>query len=191
MYRLLITLSIALITCSLSAQSGLQVYTGISSASSADSNITPEGLSHKGYHIGADGRLNSGNMYFMIGGQFHALNYLAENEGGYFSIDDKFSWIKARFGLGYSLFNFNEIVVLRAKSLLGLNFISSYPDGIVGEPYPDNTYNSGTAGVTLGLGVDVLFFTFDVEYEKGFFNAVNMVKGTEFNFINVNVGVKF
>lgn len=170
------------------SESGLQVYTGISTAKSQNTTLTPSGQSHKGYHIGADGRLNSGNMYFMIGGQYHVINYIA-GSGGHFSIKDKMSWMKFRFGLGYNVVNFSEKIALRAKSLLALDFIGSYPEDLDRAPF--QMYNSGTAGAVLGIGVDVYAFTFDIEYEKGIFNAVNMVKNTQFNFLIANIGVKF
>lgn len=170
------------------SESGLQVYYGLSTAKSQNSLLTPSGLSHKGYHIGADGRLNSGNMYFMLGGQYHVMNFIA-GRGGNFSIKDKMTWMKLRFGLGYNVINFTEKIALRAKTLLALDFIGSYPDNLEGAPF--QMYNSGTAGAVAGIGVDVYAFTFDIEYEKGFFNAVNMVDDTSFNFWLVNVGVKF
>ena len=43
----------------------------------------------------------------------------------------------------------------------------------------------------MGLGLDVLCFTIDVEYERGFFNAVNMVEGTEYDFLTLAVGIVF
>jgi len=43
----------------------------------------------------------------------------------------------------------------------------------------------------LGIGVDLFAFTFDIEYEKGIFNAVNKVTNTQFDFLCVNVGVRF
>ncbi len=169
-------------------QSGLHVYTGISNAKNKDSRITPEGHAHKGYHLGADARLNSGNMYFVIGGQFHNINYLAQNSGSFFSIDEKMRWLKLRVGLGYNIINFTDKIALRAKTLGSITFISKYPEL---QEAPFQNYNSGTAGAVVGLGMDIYAFTFDIEYEKGFFNAVNMVKGTEFDFFTVNVGVRF
>ena len=171
------------------AQAGLQVYTGISKAKSKNALLTPEGSSHNGYHLGADGRLNSGNMYFMIGGQYHVINFLARPGGDYFSVKDKMSWIKLRFGLGYNVININEKIALRAKSLLAIDLISSHPDDLPDAPY--STYNSGTAGAVVGIGMDIFAFTIDIEYEKGFFNAVNMVKDTQFDFLCFNVGVRF
>lgn len=185
----LITSLVLMIFCSIGySQSGLNVYTGISTAKSKSEVLTPPGFSHRGYHLGADARLNSGNMYFVIGGQYHVINYLAQESGSFFSVDEKMSWMKLRIGLGYNVVNFTDKIALRAKTLGALDFISKHPD-LADAPY--QVYNAGTAGVVLGIGFDIYAFTLDVEYEKGFFNAVNMVKGTEFDFFTINVGVRF
>ena len=117
------------------------------------------------------------------------INFLARPGGNYFSVEDKMSWLKIRFGLGYNVININEKIALRAKSLLAIDLISSHPDDLPDAPY--STYNSGTAGAVVGIGMDIFAFTIDIEYEKGFFNAVNMVKDTQFDFLCFNVGVRF
>jgi len=169
-------------------QSGLNVYTGISQAKNQSKLITPEGQAHPGYHIGADARLNRDNMYFMIGGQYHVIHFLSQESGSFFSVSDKMNWTKIRFGLGYNLISFDQKINIRAKTLASINLITKHPELSFA---PFQIYNSGTAGAVLGIGVDVYAFTFDLEYEKGFFNAVNKVEGTEYNFLTASVGVRF
>jgi len=170
------------------AQSGLQFYGGISNASNNDMAITPEGQSHPGYHFGADARLVDGNMYFILGGQFHKVEFLSQTEKDYFSVEDNFNWMKLRVGLGYQFVRFTDKIILRGKSLISFNFMSKVPDSVTDAPYLN--YNSGTVGGVLGIGMDIYNFTIDAEYEKGFFKAVNMVSGTEFNFITFSLGYK-
>lgn len=174
---------------SLYGQAGVQIYAGISNATSKDSLLTPEGTSHPGFHIGIDARLNSGNMYFVVGGQYHRVEFLADSEKSYFSVTNKMNWLKFRAGLGYNVYNFSEKVALRAKTLASIDVISSHPGKVVSGPYEN--FNSGTAGVVGGLGADFYNFTFDIEYEYGFFNAVNMVSSTSVNFLTVSLGVVF
>lgn len=188
--RILVTFAISfLILSSTYSQAGLQVYAGISNANSKDSLLTPEGTSHPGYHIGLDARLNSGNMYFMVGGQYHSIEFLADSDKSYFSVTNKMNWMKFRVGLGYNIYNFSERVALRAKTLGSIDVISSHPGKTLNGPYEN--YNSGTAGVIVGLGADVHSITIDLEYELGFFNAVNMVSSTSFNFFTMSVGFVF
>lgn len=174
---------------SLIGQAGLQVYAGISNAKSKDALLTPDGTSHPGYHFGLDARLNSGNMYFVVGGQYHSIEFLADTDKSYFSVDNKMNWLKLRFGLGYNIYNFNEKVAIRAKTLGAINVISSHPGAVIDGPY--EIFNSGTAAAILGVGTDFHNITFDIEYELGFFNAVNMVPSTSINFFTISLGFVF
>ncbi len=188
--RILLTIAISfMIISSMSGQAGLQVYAGISNATSKDSLLTPSGTSHPGFHIGLDARLNSGNMYFVVGGQYHSIEFLASDEKSYFSVTNKMNWLKFRVGLGYNVYNFNEKVALRAKTLGSIDVISSHPGRVVNGPYEN--YNSGTAGLIAGLGADIYNITVDLEYEFGFFNAVNMVPSTSVNFFTFSLGFVF
>ena len=186
---LLFTLLTIILSQTINAQSGINVYAGLSSATNRSEAITPEGFAHNGYHIGADARLNEGNMYFILGGQYHNLNFLSSTDSEFLSFDSKMSWIKLRVGLGFNVININDNIAITAKTLGGIDVISSVPTDLAAAPF-DN-YNTGTAGVSLGLGLDFYNFTFNVEYERGFFNAVNMVEGTEFDFFTLSVGFLF
>ncbi len=170
------------------AQSGLNVYTGISSASSPSEIITSSGERNQGYLLGADARLNSGNMYFILSGQYHVLNF-DSSQGSFFSVENKMTWLKLRFGLGFNVINFSEKVALRAKALLSIDSLASVPEDVQGNM--DFVFNNATAGGHLGIGIDFYLFTFDIEYEKGFINAVNMMPSSTVDFITAYVGVRF
>jgi len=190
MKTLLKALILVLVTTTIYGQSGLNVYAGLANATNKDALVTPEGRSHPGFMIGCDARLNADNMYFVVGGQYHKINFLAQSDKSYFSVDEKMTWVKLRVGLGYNIAHFTDKIILRAKTLGTINLISSYPE-LAEAPYSGIDYNSSTAGAVLGLGIDVYSITLDVEYEKGFFNAVNKIKGTEFDFLNITLGFIF
>lgn len=168
-------------------QSGIQFYTGITNATNKDKLITPEGLSHPGWHVGADARLIDGKMFFVLGGQYHQVEFIAQDEKSYYSVENSMTWLKLRAGLGYQLFKLNNSMVLRAKTLVSFNFISGVPTDT---PAPYTNYNSGTVGGVIGFGLDLFNFTIDAEIENGFFKAVNMVSGTEVNFFTLSLGYK-
>ena len=170
------------------SQSGIQFYGGISNAKNKSALITPEGTSHPGYHFGADARLNEGKMYFVIGGQYHSIDFLAQRDKSFFSVDEKMNWLKVRVGLGYTFFELSDKFAIRGKTLISFNFLSSYPTDVPTAPY--NTYNSGSVGAVLGLGIDFYNFTLDAEFENGFFKTVTMVDGTEINFFTLSLGYK-
>ena len=187
---LIIACTLLLVSTNLmTGQAGLNPYVGISNAKNADALITPANTSHPGYLIGVDARLNSGGMYFVIGGQFHNIEFLATDEKSFLTVSNKMNWLKLRFGLGFNVVTLNPKVAIRLKSLGSLNLITSHSDDLKNGPY--DSFNSGTAGLVLGAGLDVHGITVDLEFEKGFFNAVNMVSGTTYNFLTMTVGFVF
>mgnify|MGYP000680694231 CR=1 FL=1 len=188
MQKLIYTLLFLSFTFLLSSQSGIKFYGGISNAKNKNSLITPEGTSHPGFHIGADARLMNGKMYFVVGGQFHSIEFLSTSEKTYFSVENKMNWTKLRAGLGYTLFQINSKFTIRGKTLASFNFLNSYPNDLASAPFQN--YNSGTVGAVLGLGMDLFNFTLDVEFENGFFKTVTMVDGTEINFLTLSLGYK-
>ena len=53
---------------------GMRAYVGITTMTNQDSKVNPDGQTYSGYHIGADGRLMSGTMSFLIGGRYSAVS---------------------------------------------------------------------------------------------------------------------
>ena len=176
-------LFVLLLGTGLFGQAGIEFKAGLSQAKNADINITPDGTQHNGYYIGADAILNEGNMYLMLGAQYHDMAFIANNSSSYFSHETSMNWIKIRTGLGFNIVNFSKNIQLTARLLGSLNVISSYPEDMLDIPY--NQFNSGTAGVVLGAGLQISQLGFGFEYEKGYFNAVNMMDGTNFDFMSV------
>lgn len=173
---------------SLLSQNGIQVYGGISDATNKNENVTPSGTSHSGWHLGADARLNEGKMYFMVGMQYHKIQFTAQSDKSYFKNENTYNWTKFRVGLGYNVINFNPNFFLRGHSLLSFNLVNGVPtDNGLGQW---GNYNSGVAGANLGLGFDFYNITFDVAYEIGIFNLINMTPGTSMDCLTVSLGYK-
>lgn len=169
-------------------QAGINIYAGISDATNKNIDVTPNGTSHPGWHIGADARLNEGKMYFMAGLQYHKIQFIGQSEKSFFESANTYNWTKLRVGLGYSVINFTPNFFLRGHSLLSFNLINGVPDTSAQAVY--TTYNSGVAGANLGLGLDFYNITFDISYEIGVFNLVNKVKGTSMDFLTISLGYK-
>jgi len=175
------------VTC-IYGQSGINVYGGISDATNKNTDVTPSGTSHSGWHIGADARLNEGKMFFMAGLQYHKIQFIGQSEKSYFETTNTYNWTKFRVGLGYSVINFTPNFFLRGHSLLSFNLVNGVPDASAQAIYTN--YNSGVAGANLGLGIDLFNITFDISYEIGIFNLVNKVQGTSMDFLTVSLGYK-
>lgn len=170
------------------AQAGLQFYAGTSTGKNRSIEITPQDYSHTGYHLGLDARLNEGKMYFGLGMEYANIGFLANEKRNYFSVDKAMSWFKLRVGLGYKLIDSGKKTSIRAKTYGSINMLTKYPNDMPEAPY--TKYNSGTAAAVFGLGMDIYGITLDFEYERGFFNAVHLVKETEFDFYKLSLGFK-
>ena len=179
---------LCLFQLSLIGQAGIQFYGGVSQASNRDANITPAGQSHSGHHLGIDVRINEGKMFFALGAEYAKLNFMAEDSRDYFSVDNPMHWIKVRVGLGYKLFDLGKNTYVRAKTYGSINTLTKYPDAMDDAPYLN--YNKGVASAVGGIGMDIKAITIDFEYEYGFFNAVNKVQGTEFDFLKMSIGFR-
>jgi len=163
------------------SQAGIQFAGGLTQSTNRDLMVTPQEMSHNGYFIGADAVLNEGKMYLILGGQFTSLSFLPQSENTYFGHDHKMNWIKLRTGLGFELLKISKSVALHSKVLGSVNILSRYPENILDAPYSE--FNSGTAGLVFSIGLDIGNLGVMMEYERGFFNAVNDKKGTEFDFL--------
>lgn len=167
---------------------GLVIQAGVTSAWVKDQNVTPSGKAHSGYMIGADARLLDGSMYFLVGGQFHNLQFAATESfkltGGDWKI------IMGRFGLGFDLIHFSNNLAIRSKLLGSINMNVSYPDGglrIMG--YSD--VNEAFFGATTGLGVTIGFIDVDIEYQYGLLNTFYEQSNTKGNSITFMAGIHF
>lgn len=183
-----LTLAIASLLFGLSSNmnaQGFHAYFGTSSMTNGLATITPEGQSHPGFMFGADARLNEGDMYFVLGLQYHRNTLNAQSDFEFFPSGDNINFVKFRVGLGYDVLHLSELITIRGKTLGSLDMISGIPANY------SPTYNDGVAGIVLGLGTDISFLTFDIDYELGLFNGINKVPGSKIDTINFMVGVVF
>jgi len=171
------------------AQAGIEFHGGITSADNNNTLITPEGDNHQGWHIGADARLNQGKMYFVVGLQYHTIDFLpSSSEVVLVEEDTQYNWTKLRVGLGYQVIRFSDKVFLRGHTLASFNLVNGVPTDA--GPNIITNYNSSTAGANLGLGLDIFNFTLTASYEIGFFNLANMLEESEMNFLTFSLGYK-
>lgn len=180
-----------LLSFTISAQdnAGIRAYTGITSAKNRVAVITPANTSHTGYHIGADGRLNSGKMFFVVGLRYTKLDLIANSNDSYFEVESNHTIFSGRVGLGWHLIQFGPVGSIRGKALLQLDSNGNYDDSLLSAPY--DSLVGATAGVTLGLGVQLRFLTLDFEYEYGLVNQYSQQKETKADSFSLSAGVFF
>ena len=188
MKNILTTSLFLLFAAMIHGQAGIQLYTGLVQGANRDMNVTPSKMHHNGYTIGADVLLNEGNMYLILGGQYARMGFMPDEEQQYFSHDLDMQWFKLRTGLGFTLVQAGDNFRISAKTIGIINVISNYPENHLPQPY--NQFNSATAAAAGALGIEYQKFGVFLEYEHGFFNAVNKVKGTEFDFLSLYLSFK-
>ena len=77
---LLVAFLISTATAKLWGQAGMTIYVGPSVAFSGDNVVTAGGEAHFGYVIGANARLNSDFMYFMLTGEYGTFDLVANKK---------------------------------------------------------------------------------------------------------------
>ena len=168
---------------------GMRAYVGITSMTNQDNNVNPEGQVYSGYHIGADGRLMSGTMSFLVGGRYTAVSRVPQDGIQVFGHDAQMSILNGRVGLGYNIITFGELFSIRTKALASFDLILS----TTGDPIavPGYQLNDGWLGGVTGLGFDVGPVFIDFEYEFGVLNAYFQKADSKFNSLSVSAGFFF
>ncbi|MBL0098864.1 MAG: hypothetical protein IPP49_01465 [Saprospiraceae bacterium] len=67
---------------------GLVVQTGLTAAYSKDGNVTKANQGHYGWMVGADARILDGDLYFIVGGQYHQTSLASTASPSFFSKND-------------------------------------------------------------------------------------------------------
>jgi len=190
MKNLLLLLSFLFIAqYSYSQDAGLRVYSGITSMSNRVQAITPMGTSHNGFHFGADGRLNGGGMFFVLGVRLTRIDLRASEESKYFSNESAHLIFGGRVGLGWHLIQFGNGISIRGKALAQLDSNVSYEEELLSAPY-DSLVDAAAGGV-VGLGLEFKGLTLDVEYEYGLVNVYSLQKDSKADVWSVSGGFFF
>lgn len=168
---------------------GMRVYAGSTSMVNKDLGANPKGFSHSGYHIGADGRLMSGGMAFLIGIRFTSTSKVAIKDFKLSGHESKLTVMNGRGGLDISIFSLANIVRIRTKVLASFDIIMTQS----GPANPPLGYilNDGWAGLVTGLGADIGPAIVDIEYEFGVVNGYNKRKDSTFNSLSISLGFFF
>ncbi len=177
--------------CGLTQEPGIRFYGGVTNAQNRVLAVTPNGQSHAGFHFGADGRINGGKMFFVVGARYSQIDLISTDEPNYFSPASSHRILSGRIGLGWHLINFSNKSSLRGKVLGQLDSNLGYDEELIENRSLYNSLVDASAGAVVGLGVQLNFLTIDVEYEYGLVNVYSMEKETKMDAISVSVGAFF
>ncbi|MBK9151832.1 MAG: hypothetical protein IPM26_12920 [Saprospiraceae bacterium] len=182
-------LCVALLSPSYAQNPGLVLQTGLSAAYCKDTNVTPGGRGHYGWMVGADARLLEGDLYFLVGGQYHFSNLTASKSPDFFKNND-WQLLMLRLGMGFNLLHLSDRSSLRSKLLASFNFPAEAPkNGLGKEGYEQ--LNDSFLGATTGLGLTLGSFDIDLEYQYGIINAFYKKPDSTFDIFTLSVGFHF
>jgi hypothetical protein len=189
------------------AQINMTIHSGLSYAYTPDQVLAPKGTGFAGYLLGGDVRLLDDGLCFMFTGDYGRFNLSPNNKYQFFS-NHSLSYYKAKFGVGYDLYDFTPKVnprkmtkprtlKLRSKIQGNLTYINKFdPQQVAGGSafLKETGYielNESIAGISSGIGLTIGSIDFDLEYEYGFFNIYFTRKESKLNFINFYTGFRF
>ena len=169
---------------------GVSLYTGVSAFYNQDPAINAGGNGQYGYLIGFDSRLNSGNMYFSLGGRYIVTSLVPENSMSFFSNAEDYKLAELRAGFGFNLINFNRHTRLRSKVMGSVMMAMNSPsDRVDIEGY--EVVNDSWGGVVTGIGLDFGPLTADFEFHKGLVNVYKGQSDSRLNAYAITVGIFF
>lgn len=169
---------------------GIQINAGFAYAENANMVMTPDGKAHTGIFISLASRLRPSKKFSIFGsGKYVDLEFVAHGSEDYFTRTETMKWAKFRLGGVYKIKEFNQSTHIRLQAALPINFLLAWPDDVAGAPY--DRFNAFTTGAVLGIGLDILSFTLDFEYEIGVIDQITDVSGSTFNYWDLGVGVVF
>lgn len=168
---------------------GISVQTGLTVSTSKDKNITKASELHYGWMVGADARLLEGDLYFIIGEQYHQVGLNSSSTPDFFKKKD-WKMLKGRCGLGFNVFRINEKISFRSKILGSINFLLDAPRKALNIPNY-STLNDSFLGAVTGLGVSIGAIDIDLDYEYGIINAYNKQPNSTFDTWTLMAGFHF
>ena len=171
------------------SQGGLHVYGGVVQMKNKLEQFTPSGTYQSGNHFGADFTLNEGGMYFMLGVQFLNTDLVPDSTFSLTQHDITLRWLKPRVGLGYDIIGSGKPIRLRMKTLASFDLMIH--NEATSAFAVDPPLNDGAASGIFGLGLSLGPFRIDAEYHIGVINSYYQLKGSNYNFLLLNVGFFF
>lgn len=175
----------------LTAQAGMHLFAGVS-ANANESEILGSGGLTTGWHIGADLRLNEGDMYFVLGAKYTNIGF-TNNTAIYSGDEPTLQHVNTRLGLGFNLFEISEFFTIRAKTLASIDYVFNTPIAAdeINPGFEQYRNVNSTASAVGALGVTLGPVLIDIEYGYGIFNIISKNKDTKPTHYSISAGVFF
>lgn len=189
-----LALSLFFVSETLSAQVKVSPRVGLN-LSALDAKLTDfDAEARAGWHAGLDFRLGDGFLFLNPGVVYQSytarlVQNIDENTEVKFSEETTIQSVKAPLNVGLRVTGDNGLLGLHLKGGI-------VPTYVMGVKETNNISFSAddlsrlTWGANMGVGVDILFFTADLTYEKGLTNFFKDGEGKN-NVLSLSVGLKF
>lgn len=157
---------------------GIKAGATASSINTSDFAASVDSENLLGYQLGAFIRINSGKLYLQPEAVYnHRSTQIAGFDGG--SVNFDIGTIDVPVLLGFKLL---DAKVFNLRAFLGpeLSFATSTDYTYESDSGSDITlkdFNDLTWYMQAGVGIDLLFLTFDIRYEKGLSNFIDDYQG--------------
>lgn len=163
--------------------------------SGIDAQLTDlEAQARAGWHAGLDFRLGNGIFFLNPGVQYHSytarlMSDIDEDTRIDFEEETTIQSIKVPLNLGLRVTGDNGLIGLHVKAgivptyVMGVKEVNNFDFNI-------DDLSRLTWGTNIGIGIDFLFMTADLTYEKGLSDYFADVEGKN-NVLALSVGLKF
>ncbi len=170
---------------------GMTIYSGTSSMKSDLLSLTAKNKSHTGYLVGADGRLGDDSFYFMIGLQYHQLNFFPTQKFSLKVNNPSIDIIKGRGGLAFRIWEVSKEIQVRIRLMGSVDYFLKIPLAVSDDNPSNLEFNEGVGGAVGGFEFDIYFLTLNLEYQRGFFNSVKNTEGSSMHYFTTSLGINF
>ena len=150
--------------------------------------------SRTGWQAGMDFRLGDGALFLNPGLFYYSntarlMQEIDENTNVDFTEETTINSLKAPLNVGLRLLGDNGLVGLYVKGGISPTYVLGVKE-VENFAFDINELNRLTWGANVGVGVDILFLTADLSYEKGLTDYFDGVEGRN-NVLTLSVGLKF
>ncbi|MEL7247751.1 MAG: porin family protein [Bacteroidota bacterium] len=179
---------------SLMAQVRVSPKVGVN-LSGLDTKLTDfDAEARAGWHAGLDLRLGEGFIFLNPGIQYQSytarlVQSIDENTQVNFSEETTIQSLKAPLNLGIRITGDNGLLGLHVKGGIVPTYVMGVKE-VDGFNFSEDRLNRLTWGANMGVGIDLLFLTADLTYEKGLTNFFEDAEGKN-NVLSLSVGLKF
>jgi hypothetical protein len=176
----------------LSAQFKLNPKVGLSLNHLSNDPADIETNARVGFSAGADARLGGKRFYFQPGVHFNVMNYKLtnlDNDNPDFSSDvTAVKSIKVPINVGLNLINW-KLFKIRAFGGATVYQVTGVTNNSIGLTKDD--FSPRYWGANVGVGVDLLFLTIDLTYERGQSAVFKNQADTKNQMVALTAGIRF